>query len=49
MSDRLLGTHLLLVDERYTSGATVEQWARTLYQGGARAVDVLTLTRAVFR
>ena len=48
-SERLLGKHLLLVDDVYTSGATVEECARTLYQGGARAVDVFTLTRAVFR
>ena len=41
--------HLLLVDDVYTSGATVEECARTLYQGGARAVDVFTLTRAVVR
>ncbi len=41
--------HLLLVDDVYTSGATVEECARTLYQGGARTVDVFTLTRAVVR
>lgn len=50
MSDpeRLAGKRLLVVDDVYTSGATVEECARTLYQGGAQAVDVFTLTRAVF-
>ena len=46
--ERLVGKHILLVDDVYTSGATVEESARTLYQGGAQAVDVFTLTRAIF-
>ena len=37
----------LLVDDVYTSGATVEECARTLYQNGARSVDVFTLARVV--
>lgn len=41
------GKRLLLVDDVYTSGATVEECARTLYQNGARSVDVFTLARAV--
>ncbi len=45
--DRFAGKALLLVDDVQTSGATVEECARTLYQGGARAVDVFTLARAV--
>ena len=45
----LRGKHLLLIDDVYTSGTTVEEFARTLYQGGARTVDVFTLTRAVAR
>ncbi len=40
------GKRLLLVDDVYTSGATVEECARTLYQNGARVVDVFTLIRA---
>lgn len=46
--ERLVGKHILLVDDVYTSGATVEECARTVYQGGAQAVDVFTLTRTVF-
>jgi len=41
------GKRLLLVDDVFTSGATVEECAGTLYQDGARIVDVFTLTRAV--
>jgi len=39
--------HVLLVDDVYTTGATVQECARTLLKKGARAVDVLTLTRAI--
>ena len=41
------GQRLLLVDDVYTSGATVEECARTLYQNGARSVDVFTAARVV--
>lgn len=40
---------VLVVDDVYTSGATVEECARVLYKSGAREVDVFTLARAVFR
>ncbi len=39
------GQSILLVDDVFTTGATVEACARTLIAGGARAVDVLTLAR----
>jgi ComF family protein len=39
--------HILLVDDVYTTGATVQECARILKKAGARAVDVLTLTRAM--
>lgn len=38
---------ILLVDDVYTSGATVDECARTLYQSGARRVDVFTLARVI--
>ncbi len=41
------GKRFLLVDDVYTSGATVAECARTLCQSGARSVDVFTLARAV--
>lgn len=44
---RVKGKRLLLVDDVYTSGATVEECARTLYQSEARSVDVFTVARVV--
>lgn len=40
---------VLVVDDVYTSGATVEECARVLYKSGASEVGVFTLARAVFR
>lgn len=39
--------NVLLVDDVYTSGATVNECVRTLRKSGARKVFVLTLARAV--
>jgi ComF family protein len=41
------GKNVLLIDDVYTSGATVEECSRALRRGGAREVYVLTLARAV--
>lgn len=41
------GKRLLLVDDIYTSGATVNECSRTLIRAGAREVYVLTLARTV--
>jgi ComF family protein len=38
---------ILLIDDVYTSGATVNECSRTLRRGGAAEVYVLTLARAV--
>jgi predicted amidophosphoribosyltransferase len=41
------GKSILLVDDVYTSGATVNECSRVLKRGGAKEVFVVTLARAV--
>jgi ComF family protein len=43
----LKGKSVLLVDDVYTSGATVNECSRVLVRGGAKTVHVLTLARTV--
>ena len=44
---RIEGKRVLLVDDVYTSGATVNECSRVLKKGGAQEVYVVTLARAV--
>ena len=44
---RVYDRHVLLVDDVYTTGATVNECSRALLQAGAKTVDVLVLARAV--
>ncbi|WP_366555033.1 ComF family protein [Aquibaculum sediminis] len=44
---QLDGRHVLLIDDVYTTGATLGACTRALYRADARAVDVLTLARVV--
>ncbi len=44
---RLKGRRVVVVDDVYTTGATVKAVARTLKRGGAERVDVLTFARVV--
>lgn len=43
----IAGKRILLVDDIYTTGCTVEECARVLRRGGARGVRVVTLARTV--
>jgi predicted amidophosphoribosyltransferase len=44
---KVRGRHVLLVDDVYTTGATISAAARALKRGGATAVDVLTFARVL--
>ena len=42
---RVSGSHLILVDDVFTTGSTVEECARVLKQAGAASVRVITVAR----
>ena len=47
MPEAVKDCRVLVVDDVYTTGATVSECARVLLKGGAREVDILTLARTM--
>lgn len=47
VADESLPRHVCIVDDIYTSGATVDACATAAKRGGARRVTAVTLARAV--
>jgi ComF family protein len=45
--EELLGKSILLVDDVYTTGATVNECSKVLLRGGVERVDILTLAHAI--
>lgn len=45
--EKVRDSHILLIDDVLTTGATAGECARCLKKAGAAAVDVLTLARVV--
>ncbi len=45
--EKLSGKSVLLIDDVYTTGATVNECSKGLLRGGAERVDVLTLAHAI--
>lgn len=43
---RIAGKQVLLVDDIFTTGSTINECAKTLKEGGAECVDFLTLARS---
>ena len=43
---RIIKKRILLLDDIYTSGSTVDECSKVLITAGARQVDILTLARA---
>ncbi|WP_035215424.1 ComF family protein [Desulfobulbus elongatus] len=45
--DRVAGTKILLIDDVYTTGSTVNECSRVLRRAGAERIEVLTVARSL--
>ena len=43
--EKIIGKNILLIDDIYTTGATLNECARILKEGGAGNIDVLTIAK----
>lgn len=43
--EKITGKTILLIDDIFTTGATVNECAKILKQGGAEKIDVLTIAK----
>ncbi len=48
-ASQIEGARLLIVDDIYTTGSTINELSRVLIEAGAKHVDVLTLSRSLLR
>ncbi len=44
---QLAGKHILLIDDVYTTGATIDECCKALHMAGVESIDVLAFARAV--
>ncbi|MCL1980789.1 MAG: ComF family protein, partial [Proteobacteria bacterium] len=44
---RVAGASILLIDDVYTTGTTVNECSRVLRQAGAKRIEVLTVARSL--
>ncbi|MEN6360924.1 MAG: ComF family protein [Smithella sp.] len=47
LPEKIQGRNLILVDDVYTTGATINECAKTLFQAGAKRVAAVTLARVL--
>lgn len=43
--EKIIGKTILLIDDIFTTGSTLNECARVLKEGGAGSVDVLTIAK----
>jgi len=44
---KIQGKNIVLIDDVFTTGATIEECAKVLKSAGAKTINVLTIARAI--